>query len=309
MSEDMKVDEPKDKKEKKAARPAAVKAWVFTLNNYDEEDIQRLEEGDWWSYLIYGKEVGEGGTPHLQGYVQLKTRLRLNGVKVLIRAAHWEARRGSHNEAREYCMKDGTYKELGEANYQGKRDDLDQCRMQALEEGLRGVTSTCSQQQMRVAEKFLTYNEEERDWMPEITWIWGPPRIGKSKLARTITGKDDVYTKNTMGKWWCGYDKHANVIIDDFRDSWMPLTELLSILDRYPRQVECKNGNRQLLARKIVITSLYHPEQMYLGTGEPAKQLLGRIKEIIKVGALGVEDAQPARARAAAAEGVWDPFA
>jgi len=47
------------------------KRWVFTLNNYTDEDISALADastvngGETFSYLVFGREVGESGIPYL----------------------------------------------------------------------------------------------------------------------------------------------------------------------------------------------------------------------------------------------------
>lgn len=51
------------------------KNWCFTINNWTEEEFQLLQDIE-VQYLVVGKEVGENLTPHLQGYVQLKKKLR-----------------------------------------------------------------------------------------------------------------------------------------------------------------------------------------------------------------------------------------
>jgi len=38
--------------------------FVFTLNNYTTEEVELVKEWD-CKYLIFGKEIGESGTPHL----------------------------------------------------------------------------------------------------------------------------------------------------------------------------------------------------------------------------------------------------
>lgn len=254
----------------------------FTLNNYSDAEVDALYE---WqkvacTYCVYGYECGIGGTHHLQGYAELKTRTRLSTLKKQLPRAHLEERRGTQKQAVDYCIKDGMYDEYGILRIQGARNDLDKCRLMAAESGMKAVTASCNLQQIRVAEKYLTYNEESRDWKPQVTWIWGKTGTGKSKAARDCVS-DDVYTKNTGTKWWDGYDAHHDCIIDDFRPSWWDLTYFLALLDRYEFQVEVKGGMRQFRAHNIIVTSAFAPEDCYKGTGECIQQLLRRVDRVI----------------------------
>lgn len=88
--------------------------WCFTLNNYDDDDIARLEQaGDSVSYLCFGKEVGDSGTPHLQGTVVFKKKVRFSGVKSVVGdRAHVEVCRRL-SESIDYCKKDGDFTEIG----------------------------------------------------------------------------------------------------------------------------------------------------------------------------------------------------
>lgn len=116
--------------------------WCYTWNNppenYDEiiADLFANDEKD-IEYIIYGRETGESGTFHLQGFVQFGTpivnrELANNGPDKRLFQAHWtKARR--IDKARKYCMKDGNYTELGTFYMrQGQRSDLhtfmDACR-------------------------------------------------------------------------------------------------------------------------------------------------------------------------------------
>lgn len=102
---------------------SGAKNWCFTVNNYVDNDIEKIEEmftHGHFNYVVYGIEVGESGTPHLQGYVQLKKKLRLSQVKSLISSrAHLEVQRGSVMQAVIYCKKDGNFKEFGEVQMPG----------------------------------------------------------------------------------------------------------------------------------------------------------------------------------------------
>lgn len=257
------------------------KGWCYTLNNWTEEEYDvfyRLE----CNYHVIGEETGENGTDHLQGYIEFKTKKRMTQLKKINQRAHWEIRRGTPLQASEYCKKEEQWWETGEMSIQGQRNDLCEIRKTALEEGMLGVTAKAKNaQQMVVAEKFLTYHEEPRDWETEVIWLHGPSGAGKSRLAREIC--PNAYTKSEGSKWWNGYDGHEEVIIDDFRDSWWCLTETLRLLDRYECRVETKGGMRQFKPLKIVVTSIFAPTDCYRGVGEDIVQLTRRIKKCSEV--------------------------
>lgn len=95
----------------------SAKNWCFTLNNYSENDIMLIErsfEDGHFNYVVYGKEVGENGTPHLQGYVQCKKKLRMAQLKQMIGArVHLEVARGTASQASDYCKKEGNFTVFG----------------------------------------------------------------------------------------------------------------------------------------------------------------------------------------------------
>lgn len=101
-----------------SAREAPKKHWVFTLNNPQPDD----DGGLWllpYEYAVLGNEVGESGTPHIQGYVIFKKKYRLAQLKahsVQGGRCHWEpqSQYSTPAQAADYCMKEGKYKEFGE---------------------------------------------------------------------------------------------------------------------------------------------------------------------------------------------------
>jgi hypothetical protein len=66
---------PKKTSRKPVHQESKYKYWCFTLNNYTDEDIfeinSLIEFNSNMNYLCYGKEIGESGTIHLQGYFEL----------------------------------------------------------------------------------------------------------------------------------------------------------------------------------------------------------------------------------------------
>ena len=89
--------------------------WVFTVNNWTSDDESLLRElGPTVSYLVFGYETSETGTPHLQGYVVFSSCKRFNEAKnALPHGVHIETKKGTPKEAAEYCKKDGLFQEFG----------------------------------------------------------------------------------------------------------------------------------------------------------------------------------------------------
>lgn len=108
-------------------RGPRAKNWAFTINNYTPDDVDRLSNGcTSIQYLIFGREVGESGTRHLQGTVIMKVRSRRQQVTTAIGQAHLEVVRNLKNSI-EYCKKDGDWTEFGSLpeTKQGERTDMD----------------------------------------------------------------------------------------------------------------------------------------------------------------------------------------
>jgi len=93
--------------------------WCGTINNPGFDDasfkewFHEVTEGDektnWnLNFLVASLESGKSGTVHIQLYAEFKTRVRLTQIKKLGSGAergHWEKRRGTPAQARDYCMK------------------------------------------------------------------------------------------------------------------------------------------------------------------------------------------------------------
>lgn len=100
--------------------------FCFTLNNPTDGEVAALDNLDGTvRYLVYGREVGDSGTPHLQGFVIFNNATTLAAAKRRIgERAHLEVARGTSKQASDYCKKDGDFAEYGDlpANA-GKRND------------------------------------------------------------------------------------------------------------------------------------------------------------------------------------------
>lgn len=128
------TDEPSQyvTEEEDASTPRNTKSmyWVFTRNNYTDMDISLLDglfNRGYFTYLVYGREVGESGTRHLQGYIELSQRRRFTQIKAELPGFYLAQRRGTAQQASDYCCKDGEFVQFGTISrpQQGRRKDLE----------------------------------------------------------------------------------------------------------------------------------------------------------------------------------------
>jgi len=232
-------------------------------------------------YFVFGLEIcPTTDKEHLQGYIYYANARSFNSIKKEYPMAHIEAAKGTPKQAADYCKKENAYIEGGELPQQGTRSDLDEVKDILKTTGKMSdvVEKATSYQSVRMAEAILKYKETPRDFKPQVLWFHGSTGTGKSKEAYEILGAD-CYTCLSTGKWFEGYDAHENVLIDDMRRDFMKFHELLRLLDRYAMRVECKGGSRQFKAKKIIITSAFHPRDLF-ETREDIGQLLRRIDTI-----------------------------
>lgn len=93
-----------------SVRAVGCKRWCFTLNNYTVEQKEQLslQFAKANCKFVIGEEVGEGGTPHLQGYIECDRRIRpIETFKTT--QVHWEKCRGDRDSNIKYCTKDGKF--------------------------------------------------------------------------------------------------------------------------------------------------------------------------------------------------------
>jgi hypothetical protein len=86
---------------------SCAKRWCFTLNNYSQDEIDIIvpilnEKCD--KYLI-SKEVGESGTPHLQGFMTLTVKARPMSI-IPNKRIHWEKAKGNDVAQHTYITKE-----------------------------------------------------------------------------------------------------------------------------------------------------------------------------------------------------------
>lgn len=260
--------------------------FCFTINNYKKKTLDKLEKMV-KKYMVVGKEVGESGTKHYQGYVEYGDAKTLSAVIKIFKSVggHVEVAKGTGVQNEEYCKKEECIYEFGEMKKQGSRGDLaavkngckkgDSIRYM-LDEGV-----VKNYQGLKMAEALMKYVEPVRTWEPHVIWRWGATGVGKTRWVYQNYKYEDVFVPINF-KWWEGYDAHEVVLLDEIRGDFCKYHEMLKLLDGIPLRVESKGGSRQLLAKTMIITSCYHPEDLW-NTIEDKTQLLRRIDSIEEI--------------------------
>lgn len=261
--------------------------YVFTLNNYASLDEQRLQAPhEFVRYVLYGREVAESGTPHLQGVVLFNRVMSVRQVKTLFNlpSMHLEQMRGSFEQATEYCKKDGDVYERGDPPKPGARSDLAAIK-EAIDEGAdeKEIAESHFKQWVRYRRSFSRYREivraKERNWKSQVWYIWGSTGSGKT---RWVHEKEPSVWIWGGDRWFDGYAGHDAVLFDDFRGGFR-YNYMLKLLDRYPMRVPIKGGFVNWQPKRIYITANISLADQYPGVGESRAPLVRRIENVINM--------------------------
>lgn len=258
---------------------ARLRNFVFTINNPTDGCLDELKQHA--CYMVAGQEVGESGTPHIQGYAELPGPVAQSTVVKWLPRAHLEKRKGNAKQAAQYCMKDGNYEEIGTRSQQGDRVDIKACT-DKIKAGKR-MRDVADEEPVayvkyhRGLEKLQKILIVPRTEIPDVRVYWGS--TGTGKTARAMEWLPDAYMWTpALGKWWDGYEGEKDVILDEFRGQ-IPFGQLLNLLDRYQAKVEFKGGVCQFAGTRICLTSPLPPAKWYkdLDQEDKLEQLLRRI--------------------------------
>lgn len=272
------------------------RSYCFTMNNYSEETEKLYGEAEYWEtmkarYVIIGRERGESGTPHLQGYVCFNSPRSMKAIIKLLKGAHVSIARGSGEQNKTYCSKDDDILiETGDIPEQGNRTDLKKITEKILKgelttDELTEASPDIMHQYGRTLDRVedLALKKIFRTEMTQCKWYHGPTGVGKShKVFEDYNPETHFLLKNDKG-WWDGFTtKIEVVIINDFR-GWIAYDEMLQMIDKWPYKV-ARRGRAPVpfMAKEVRITSSLSPEEVYnkRDAGDHIAQLLRRVEVI-----------------------------
>jgi len=279
------------------ARPQA-RNWCFTLNNPLDEEVETLlTQGALCHYAVWQPERGANGTPHLQGYLAYKNRVRLATLHRLLPRAHFTIARGSPDQNRTYCTKPetscGNPTELGdfeEIPRAGQRSDLDELQT-ALDAGLTNddYATTYFSTFVRYPKIVDAYQQAKiraRSSKNAIkcVLVTGNARTGKTMFTEHLAlSHGGGYYRHSLGGFWDGYRGESVVILEDFRGSSLSFGDFKRIVDRYAVRVHIKGTSCQMAATVFYITTNFEVKDWWdhQVTGGDLTPITGRITEVL----------------------------
>lgn len=247
------------------------RSWTFTVNNYTPETYEAIKAID-CKYLVVGREIGDSGTPHLQGYIVFTSAAKLHQVKAKIpQNPHLEVAKGNSSQNFDYCTKeDEEFFEKGERPLTAKeKGDTEKKRYErAWEQAKAGeIDEIDADIRMRL---YGTIKRIRADYQQvpqsleqlDFWWYFGASGTGKSRAAREEN--PGYYIKN-KNKWWDGYVDQPCVIIEEwFPDVVSGLQQMLKEwCDHHPFAAETKGSATSIRPPKIIITSNYTLEECF----------------------------------------------
>jgi len=255
------------------------RGWCFTLNNYttgEEEHIQTVVKNQ-ARYIVYGREVGDEGTPHLQGYVYFESRRQRKGVARLLPRAFLTPANGSAEKNRVYCTKQANggfefgeppmdaevaRRKGGAGNAARYAKAIESARNNDMESVEREDPQLFLLHGVRL-ESLYTPTAVPLDGELLHEWWVGPSGTGKSRLLWELYPNHFSKNKN---KWWDGYKREDVVAIEEWAPKNDISTDNLKIwADRYPFRGEVKGSHLgNIRPKKLIVLSNYTPQQCFL---------------------------------------------
>lgn len=248
---------------------ARSRKFTFTINNYTQDHIDLLSAlGDKTEFLVYGKEVGDSGTPHLQGFVYYKNPQRVGTVRQAI-PGHIEVANGTVEQNVVYCSKDGDTTTFGTQPLSQKRKGAaskelwnevislaeagDEARLKLDHPG---IYFRC----LKTIRSHRAYGIDDLPSGSKHLWYFGATGTGKSHRAREHT---PFYLKN-INKWWDGYRDEPFVIVEE----WSPeadrtIQAMKKWADKYSFNAEIKGGQITIRPKVIIVTSNFSMRECF----------------------------------------------
>jgi len=288
-----------------------VRRYHLTLNNPTKDEWEAIEALP-KSALVratFAHEVGEEGTPHIQGYIHLKNGKTLQAAKTFLGSNRWhlEICKGTDYENRQYCLKAAKDSALSgdtcapssrlieygdeptEELKSGAWDDI----LQMVEDGrtmldiCKAHPATAIRCQSAISKLIAQVEMHQAEWREvTVSYVWGPTGSGKTSSVYEEHGYTDVYRATNKANPWDMYEGQDVVVFEEFRNSY-DIADMLNWLDGHPITLPARYADRIAKFTRVYICSNWELDEQYHllqeRTPETWNALLRRIDEIVEM--------------------------
>lgn len=234
--------------------------YCFTLNNPEDTAAPRLCFGEVAEYCVWQlEEAPTTGTRHLQGYLELKDKVRVSALTKLLQA-HYTVCTGTQKQNIEYCTKeprlDGPWEFGSKKQEHGVRKGLS-VAAELAKTGCtkRKLVEECTEEMIRYSKGLdlvRTMFIQPRVIQTQGIYVYGLQNSGKTYLMKKTY--PDAYWKDN-GPWWDGYDGQSVILWDEFDWSQVNIHTIKQVLNHAPLKVPIKGGMVEFTSKLVVFMS------------------------------------------------------
>ena len=221
---------------------------------------------------IFAHEVGEEGTPHLQGFIHMKNAMTFTAVKKMLGSIryHIEPAKGTDYEAWRYCLKDGkiVLKFGDEPSVEGELSDWEKIA-EMVRNGASNLDiitrypSIAIRCQAALDRMRLDYDRRHAAWRDvEVTFITGPTGCGKTRGVMEKYGYENVYRATDKKHPFETYSGQEVIVFEEFRGGYR-CEDMLNWLDGYPVELPARYANKMAKFTKVYMLTNIRFEELY----------------------------------------------
>lgn len=269
------------------------RSYSIVINNPTQDDIQSFKDLN-VDYLCYELEHTNNAelTPHLQGFIYKKNKIRVDTIKKALPRAHIEKCTKPPLANIRYCQKEdnGTFFEKGLRPLSARIKTLNTNEILETEEITKKTLDDLIARRyfigIQMFQEMLNEIKEDRLQKPEIIYIYGDSGTGKTysawKMATQKYGIENISDISFANSFGNATNVHAECLVyDEFRPSQLDAATFLKLTDGYGMTLNIKHSMVYIRPKCVIITSIKHPNEIY--KDEMNEQFKRRITQFINM--------------------------
>lgn len=248
----------------------------LTWNNWQKDFKTKDDVYNYFKELphirafLIGFEIGEQGTPHIQGVFQFKHLKRFSTLRNYFKNNHIEQIHDLKASI-EYCKKTGDYMEYGELVGQGQRTDIE-LFTQAIIDGYSDIellTEFPAQTQRylnnidKIRQIVLAdYYQKNLRYNLKVIFISGDAGVGKTRYIYERHNIADIYRVCSYENPFDNYKSQKILVLDEYNNQ-LNIQLLLNILDIYPLLLPARYNDKWACYEQVYVVSNYDFDELF----------------------------------------------